>query len=666
MEKDTPYRIGRFKIERVLGKGGQGSVFLAFDTTLERKVAVKALQGQSTRKKARLSPMLKEARAVSKLQHPNIIPLYEVGESKGIPYLVFEYVEGFALEEVIKRKGSLSVSGAVTLMSQILDGVSYAHQQGIIHRDLRPANILISRKGLPRVMDFGISQMIGSEDGTESDIKGTLQYMSPEHFSKEDISLASDVFALGLILYEMLTHTPCFEAQNKFALIYKIAYEPTVVPSLMNPKVDKALDSIVLKAVQKEPKARYPNAGSMKEAIDTYLDVKQKGLQAISGMGDTQGTVNFLLRRMKYKSDFPAFSECVIEVNEKTSTDSNASARELAKVILKDYSLTSKLLKLANSSFYGVGDKGITSISQAVVILGFEQVRLTASSMMLFTQMRGKSATEELTDSMIRSFMSGIIAMELAVQAKMQKTEVGFICAMFHSLGRNLTIYYFPEEYAEIKALMERNGLDMHSAAHAVLGISLDELGVSVARYWKFPENIIYSMRSLPEGLVDKPNSTLDTLRHFSVFANELCELPSNRFPEHKGYLLSRLVKRFEPSFSISEKEILLLLHSAINKIQRYASILNIDPEQSHFIQSLLRFADYSDGSESSHTYEDPSHHTPDSAEPEDNQAKNGDSGANSSYGIDEIKGMPTQESSALITRIWQGLVKVAHKMDWR
>jgi serine/threonine protein kinase len=442
MDKNKSYRIGRFKIERLLGKGGQGSVFLALDTTLDRQVAVKALKGKSSNKKARYSLMLQEARAVSRLQHPNIIPLYEAGEYKGIPYLVFEYMEGLTLKEIIKKKDSLSIYDAVKLMSQILDGVAYAHQHGIIHRDLKPGNILISREGVPRVMDFGISLMIGLENETVPDKKGTLQYMSPEHFSNAAISKSSDVFALGLILYEMLTYTPCIEAENEFALIYKIINEPTVLPSLINPKVDRALDNIVLKAVQKEPIARYPDAGSMKEAIDTYLDVKKTGLEAMSVTADTQGILNFLLRRMRYKSDFPAFSKSVMEINEKTTEKGYTSARDLANVILKDYSLTNKLLKLVNSSFYGGLGKGVTSISQAVVILGVEQVRLTAAATMLFTQMREKSAMKELRDSMVKSFMSGIVAMDLANEVKVRKMEMGFLCAMFQNLGKNLTIYY--------------------------------------------------------------------------------------------------------------------------------------------------------------------------------------------------------------------------------
>jgi hypothetical protein len=151
----------------------------------------------------------------------------------------------------------------------------------------------------------------------------------------------------------MLTLTPAITGENPFNTIYKIIHEPTVAPSLLNPKVDEGLDRIVLKAGQKELNARFPDASSMKEALDDYVAKKKRGLEAPSGDTPTHSTIDFLLRRMRHKTDFPAFSECVMDVNKMTSSTSTATAKELANVILRDYSLTNKLLKLVNSSFYG-------------------------------------------------------------------------------------------------------------------------------------------------------------------------------------------------------------------------------------------------------------------------------------------------------------------------
>ena len=592
-------KIDRFQIVGQLGKGGQGIVYLAKDPYLERQVAIKVLKVNSG--ETRHDTFLKEARTVSKLNHPNIIPIFEAGEHEGVPFLVFEYVAGISLKDVIEKKKALSVTHTVRLMRQILRGVGYAHKKGIIHLDLKPGNILISKSGVPRVMDFGISMMMGSENGTGQNLMGTRRYMSPEHFSEKPLGPHTDVFALGLIFFEMLTRTPAFTGKNQFNAIYKIIHEPTVAPSVLNPDVDNDLDSIVLKAVQKEPKVRFSDADSMKKALDDYFDRIKRGTPPPTEIENMHSTVDFLLRRMKYKADFPAFSKCVMEINRMTSSDSKASARQLANVILTDYSLTNKLLKLVNSAFYGQSGGSVTSIYKAVVMLGFEQVRLAASSLMLFNHLQAQSATKELRDGMIRSFMSGIIARDLTKRAKLRKTELAFICSMFHDLGKNLTIYYFPEEYAEIKKMMAGDGQDLQSPARAILGISLDELGVGIARAWKFPENIVYCMRGLPGGPVEPPDSTLDNIRHFSVFANELCELAESSGaddvdPKDRGKRLNGLVQRFEQSFPITEKEILNLLDSEINMVKKYASILNINPEQSPFIENLIHFVGTGEG----------------------------------------------------------------------
>ncbi|MBN2419509.1 MAG: HDOD domain-containing protein, partial [Deltaproteobacteria bacterium] len=528
MEKEKSYKIGRFKLERLLSKSNQSSVFLARDTTLDREVVIKLLTDKSLKKGDRFTQAIQEARVVSRLQHPNIISLYEVGEHNNTLYLVFEYVEGFTLRDVIKKKKALSIPSALKIMSQILAGVSMAHEQGVIHHDLKPENIMISGKGVPRVMDFGISLITNDNSEANHQQKGTLHYMAPECFSDGVVSKSADVFSLGLILYEMLTLTQCIEAENEFALVYKIIYEPAVLPSLANPDVDNALDSIFEKAVQKDPRARFQDAGSMKKAIDAYLYAVKDKRVALSVKSETDGILNFLLHRMKYKSDFPAFSKSVMDINEKAEKNPYASARDLANIILKDYSLTNKLLKLVNSAYYGTVGKGVTSIHQAVVILGLEQVRMTAAAMLVFTQIRDRSNIEELKDSMIKSFMSGLMEIEIANRMSAPKTEIGFLCAMFQNLGRNLTVYYFPEEYSDIIALTKEKGIDIYKAAREVLGVSFDELGVCVARHWKFPEAIIYGMRSLPEGVVEKPGSKLETIRHFSVFANELCEIAGN------------------------------------------------------------------------------------------------------------------------------------------
>lgn len=594
MAKENSYNIGRFKILRRIGKGAQGSVFLAEDPYLQRRVAIKVLTFKSQDQEVRKRALLQEAGAVGRLKHPNIVPIFEADDFKGTPYLVFEYVHGISLKQLLE-KTHLSIPQSLKIITQVSDGVAYAHEHGIIHRDLKPSNILISNKGVPRITDFGISEKVGAHNLGGNVLKGSLPYMAPEHFSEKPIYPSSDIFSVGLILHEMLTHVQAINADNEFAIIYKINFEPSVAPSLMNPRVDKMLDEIVLKAVQKEPEARYPDATSMKQEIYHYLAMKRGVKVSPLRKEETNSTVNFLLRRMKHKSDFPAFSASILEINNKASSTSNVSASELANTILKDYALTNKLLKLANSAFYRQIKGGVSDINKAVVLLGFEQVRLASSSLMLFNHFGDNSSAIELRDAMIKSFMSGIIARDIAIQEGIKKEETGFLCSMFHNLGKNLTIYYFPEEYEEIKNQISEKNIDMQHSALDILGISFDELGVSVAREWKFPESIIYSMRSLPDGTPEPPISVLDKLRHYSVFANELCELVDNNQADKISDSFDYLTKRFNQSFSISNEQLDGLLDTSINKILTYASVLDIDTKKSPFIQNLLKFVEFED-----------------------------------------------------------------------
>ena len=598
MEKKKEYRIGQYTVNRLLSKDNQGSIFLAFDTRLVRQVVIKMLKDKSGGQSSPVKAIVPEGQILSELRHPNIISFYEAGEQKGVPYLVSEYVEGENLADLIKRKKTFSVREALEMMSQILDGMAYAHQHGIIHNDLKPENILISDEGVPRIKDFNISLMVSDENSANYQQKEILQYTAPECLQKGEKYKSSDVYSLGMILYEMLTSKQSIIADKKTDMIYKISYVPTVHPSLENPEIDPLLDSIVEKATQKDPKARFQNAGVMKKAIDYYLESPGNETLPSPETSENQGILNLLLYRMETNSDFPAFSKTIMAINEKTSIDQYASAKDLADIILKDYSLTNKMLTLVNSSFYGGIGSGVTSIEQAVIILGLEQVRLMAGAMMVFTQIQDNANIEELKDSMIKSYMSGLIAIEVAKHVNPKEVEVAFLCAMFQTLGKNLTIYYMPVEYSDIKVLIDEKGVSMHDAAYEILGASYDEIGVCVARHWRFPEAIIYGMRSLPEGAVDKPQSTLEMIRHFSIFANNICEVASHPFDEQSVNQLIQLMERFKPSISISEKDIFKILFESIEKIKQHASVLAINTKKSRFITSISSFAEVGENSE--------------------------------------------------------------------
>ncbi len=588
-----PEYIDRFKVLRELGKGSQGIVYLASDPRLERNVAIKTLHRQSVLNQGRQERLLSEAKTVSKLQHPNIVPLYEAGQDQGLLYLVFEYVDGISLKEQMRSTSQYVVHRAIRLIMQILDGISCAHGQGIVHRDLSPSNIMIDKNDLPRIMDFGISVVIGKDTAKEKEIAGTPSYISPEHFSKKGVCAQSDIFSLGLIFYEMLTARPAIEADNDFTIMFKIANEKIEPPSKWNSAVDKELDAIVMKALERTLDMRYISAPEMKKALTEYLEKRgDEDDRASKSAGHS--TLDFLLRKIRYKSDFPTFSNNIVEINRKASVSriNKSSASELANVVLKDYSLANKLLKLVNSAFYGQFAGKITTISRAVIVLGFEQVRMAASSLMLFDQLKNKNHKEILRESVVSSFMSGMIARELAENMKMDETEEAFICSMFHNLGKHLVLFYFEEEYSQIINLMESKGISEESAARSVLGMTYDDIGTGIAAIWQFPVRIINSMRGIPKGRLEPPKTEEERLNALSCFSNELCAILNSPDDDQAKNNLTELLKRFENGVPVTKKGLGKVLESARKTVDEYAGIYNINLKKSNFIRQVDKFTD--------------------------------------------------------------------------
>lgn len=588
-----PGYIDRFKILNELGRGSQGVVYLGSDPRLERNVAIKTLHKHNLLKGDKRERLLREAKNVSKLQHPNIIPLYEAGEDKNQLYLVFEYVDGISLKEQIKQNGPYVVHEAIKIMIQILDGISKAHENEIVHRDLSPSNIMLDKNGLARIMDFGISIVIGKNGKAEKEIAGTPCYMSPEHFSKNGLSTQSDIFSLGLIFYEMLVAKPAVEADNDFTTMYKIANEKIDLPSSKNDTIDKKLESIIMKALERDIEDRYPSAVRMKKDLQVYLEEKSEGeSDGKAGQGG-HSTLEFLLRKIRHKSDFPTFSHNIMEINRKASVSkvNFASASELANAVLKDYSLTNKLLKLVNSAFYGQFAGKITTVSRAVVVLGFEQVSMAASSLMLFDQLKNKNQKEVLRESAVSSFMSGIIAKDLADRMGMEGSEEAFICSMLHNLGKHLVLFYFEEEYSQITGLMERKGISETAAARSVLGMTYEELGTGIAGAWQFPKKIVNSMRSLPKGKLGPPRTEDERLSYLSGFSNQLCTIISSPDDENSRKNLSKLLERFEGSIPLSKKQVGALLEKAGEKVEEYSDIYQVNLKKSKFIKQVDNFS---------------------------------------------------------------------------
>ncbi|AMC34071.1 serine/threonine protein kinase [Janthinobacterium sp. B9-8] len=563
---------GRFKVVKELGQGAQGLVFLANDTQLDRLVAIKVLHSHS-------AECAHEAKVVSQLQHPNIVALHDTLVSNGHPCLIFEYVKGQTLAQYLDTKGAMQPVRAVEIICGVLEGLAYAHSQGLIHRDIKPHNVMLDEQDRPRLMDFGIAAKRGSKEPGE--MIGTAGYMAPEMMQNLPVDAEADVFAVGMTLYQMLTGRPAAEGESVYTLLHRVANEPFVPPSSLKECVDEKLDHLVMVALFKNPQERYNDAHSMLLALRDWLGGQhaQEG-----GEGSGNSTLDFLLRRMRHTADFPALSQAVTAINKISEGDAER-LQVLSEVILQDFSLTNKLLRIVNSASYGHFGGTISTISRAIVILGFDAIRNLAITLLLFEHMHNKAQASALRDAVLSAFFGGILSRELGKKSGARDVEEGLICGMFTALGKLLTVYYFHEENIEINKRLQA-GSNEDVASVQVLGLSFRELGIGVAQSWNFPERIIASMRHLPEGAIKPPQNQTERLRLFANMGADLVPLAQMPKPD-AGRVLIEMEKKLKPAYAWSARELGDLLKEAAQMYLSYLGILGVDTRQSDFANQL-------------------------------------------------------------------------------
>ncbi|SBT94887.1 serine/threonine protein kinase [Streptomyces sp. DI166] len=277
---EEPRRLGgRYELGQVLGRGGMAEVYLAHDIRLGRTVAVKTLRADLARDPSFQARFRREAQSAASLNHPAIVAVYDTGEdyidNVSIPYIVMEYVDGSTLRELLHSGRKLLPERAMEMTIGILQGLEYAHRNGIVHRDIKPANVMLTRNGQVKVMDFGIARAMGDSGMTMTQtaaVIGTAQYLSPEQAKGEQVDARSDLYSTGCLLYELLTVRPPFVGDSPVAVAYQHVREEAQPPSVFDPEITPEMDSIVLKALVKDPNYRYQSADEMRADIEACLD----------------------------------------------------------------------------------------------------------------------------------------------------------------------------------------------------------------------------------------------------------------------------------------------------------------------------------------------------------------------------------------------------------
>ena len=261
---------GRYLIESLIGSGGMANVYKAYDNMLGRTVALKVLKAEHRGDMEFVRRFEREARAVLTLSHENIVRSYAVGEDGDISYIVLEYVEGSTLKELIKSDGPISPKVAVSITAQVLDALAHAHESGIIHRDVKPQNVIITPRGKAKLTDFGIARDVAATTRTYAGsnvVMGSVHYISPEQARGDDVTAASDIYSCAIMLFEMLTGKVPFGGDNSVAIALKHLQEDITPPVEINPKIPRALSDVIVKAASKEISLRYQSAKQMKSDL---------------------------------------------------------------------------------------------------------------------------------------------------------------------------------------------------------------------------------------------------------------------------------------------------------------------------------------------------------------------------------------------------------------
>lgn len=574
--------LGRFRLQRLLGQGAQAAVWLAHDPRLDREVAIKVLNADSSS----VDDWLHEGRAVSRLNHPGIVQVFEAGRVEGRPILVFELVQGGTLQPLLQQ-GPQPARRAVGLLIEVLDALACAHDAGVVHRDLKPGNILLDPQGRPRVTDFGIAARVA--DVKAAQIVGTPGYISPEAARGEAPTPRMDLFAAGILLAELLSGRRMNQDRDPLRCLHRVLNEDLQLPEMPSTEVDDRLRAIVQRALSRDPAQRWPSAAAFRDALQAWLAPPE--LEA----GDAEGSpaaLEFLLRRMRTRSDFPALSSSIERIQQLTQSEDESLAA-LSNAILKDVALTNKLLRLVNTAqFRHAGGGTINTVSRAVALIGFGGVRNLALSLLLLERMQDRSHATRLKTEFLRGLMAGSLARELSASSR--EGEELFLGALFQNLGRLLTEFYFPEEAAQVRrAVSDAKGtapaISEAAASMRVLGVNYEELGLGVAKRWGLPDALTTVMRrppgEPPARAIEQP---AERQRWIARAANDTADLLLNTEPAKVGAPLRELAEAHAKALRVSPSQFEAACAEARERLAHLAGAMELQVEKRSPAQRLL------------------------------------------------------------------------------
>lgn len=447
----------RYQIIKSIGEGGMANVYLAYDTILDRDVAVKVLRGDLANDEKFVRRFQREALNASSLSHPNIVEVYDVGDDNGQYFIVMEYIEGKNLKDLLKKRGKLTVSEVVDIMSQIADGLSVAHDSYIIHRDIKPQNIMILENGLIKITDFGIAMALNATQLTQTNsVMGSVHYLPPEQASGKGSTLKSDIYSMGILMYELLTGKLPYRGDNAVEIALKHLKEP--LPSIKDEidDIPQSVENVILKSAAKNPKNRYNDAREMYEDLKTVLDDSRKDEEKIEYQYPELDNEN--------KKFSKQIEKAVSMEDEKEETDSEDEV-QVKQITKEDVKKENKILIFLAAIF-----TGLVVVVAAVVF--FMSGTINAKQIVI-PDVSGKEKSEAISILQDAGFNIADetvpISSDSVVEGNVVKTnpEAG----VKRSKGKEITLYistgdskyeiedYTGKNYLEVKGALESQGL---------------------------------------------------------------------------------------------------------------------------------------------------------------------------------------------------------------
>ncbi|RMC49361.1 Stk1 family PASTA domain-containing Ser/Thr kinase [Lactobacillus sp. ESL0225] len=557
------YLLGdRYRIIDTLGEGGMSNVYLAEDIILQRKVAVKILRMDLQKEPQILARFQREALATSELSHPNIVMVLDVGTDYGLPYMVMEYVDGPDLKDYIRKNTPLDLHDVIRIMDQILSAMTLAHKHNVIHRDLKPQNILMDKRGNIKIADFGIAVALNQNSVTQTNSAvGSVHYMSPEQTRGGLVTKQSDIYSLGIILYELITGSVPFNGDSAVAIALKHAQEP--IPSIKekDEKVPQSLENVVLRATAKDPRLRYASAYEMQVDLDTSLEKQRANEPPFSASNGLNNDETIVLPNFKAN---------------RTNATTEQAKKSIAKGKQKKSPIFFQNLRKYKWWWIFVGLAAITVVGlMFFVLFGRNNNEVRVPNVTNLTESRARSRLENL------GLKIGSIK-----HKNSNSVEEGKIIKTSPPAGKNIKQGRYVNLYVSDGAKMIRVP-DVTGENYQVAVNKLESMGFQVLRANQFsnsiaPENVI--SQSIAADVEVKPAQTTITLS-VSKGRNDHIDHNLVKLPDLSTYSLKsaqiyahrhNLILQVSPTYSNKVKKgmIISMSPSAGTAVQRGSTVI--------------------------------------------------------------------------------------------